>query len=228
MVSGGSDDSLRPGVGLALVGMDWSVAIWLLILLAVASLWVYRQGARINRIRAQEVARILERVLEPEDQTYTWLGGLIGFHAEYSLKDGDRAEATLTLLPRQSLLYYPIARLLTSRHDRLYLLIRRSQAPPFEFHLLHPRRRLLTGRIERAAQLTRETWPLDGIPFQAAYDPGAEVGPLRRWAEALPFPDALSHLAVVPATRTVFLSLKLDLPTLEPLLRHFLALTKRI
>ena len=208
--------------------MSWTVALGFLLLLAGLSIWAYRQGAAVNRERARMAAEVLERCLNPQDQTYTWLGGLIGFYAEYRLRNGDRAEVTLTLLPRQSLLYYPIARLLTSRHDRLYLLIRATHPPPFEFHLLHPKRRLLTGRIEREPQLARETWTLGGIPFRAAFDPGAQVEPVRRWAEKLPDPDLLSHLALVPRTRTFFLSLKLEPGGLEPLLCRFRSLTKRL
>jgi len=45
--------------------------------------FAFYRGVKINVKRARELASILEEVLKPEDQTYTWLGGVIGFSAEY-------------------------------------------------------------------------------------------------------------------------------------------------
>ena len=71
---------------------------------------------------ARRTAREAEEALEPLNQTYTWIGGAIGFHATYHLEQGAEVRATATFLPRQSPLYLPVARLLRGP-DRLQLTV---------------------------------------------------------------------------------------------------------
>jgi hypothetical protein len=80
----------------------------------------HRQGVRVNWQLARRLAGELEAALKPADATYTWIGGAIGFHATYELAPGIQAKATVTLLPRQSPFYLPVAQLL-GRYDRLEL-----------------------------------------------------------------------------------------------------------
>ena len=77
-------------------------------------------GRKKNLSIVKSVGNTLEEVLKPNDQDYTWLGGSIGFHANYKCKDFKNVEATLTLLPRQSPLYYPVS-FLVSGFDKLYV-----------------------------------------------------------------------------------------------------------
>ncbi len=81
----------------------------------------YYVGYRKNLSYIKKAASVLEEALKPKDQTYTWLGGVIGFSGEYVVKGFENVHASLFLLPRQSFLYMPIA-LVTTRYDRLEIL----------------------------------------------------------------------------------------------------------
>lgn len=70
----------------------------------------------------KEVGHTLERFFKPETQKYIWLGGVIGFHAEYETKKYGKVKVIFTTLPRQSFLYLPVA-LFLGRTDRLEILL---------------------------------------------------------------------------------------------------------
>ncbi len=81
---------------------------------------LFFHGRRRNRAIALRVSRELEAALGPGDATYTWIGGLIGFHARYEVDGLERARATCTLLPRHAPLYMPVS-LLLRRSDRVHV-----------------------------------------------------------------------------------------------------------
>ncbi len=78
----------------------------------------YLQGVRINRALAWWTAHEIERFLRVEEGTYTWMGGVMGFEGHLRGKYGP-VHTVVTFLPRHALLYYPVARFLTSRGDRI-------------------------------------------------------------------------------------------------------------
>ena len=77
-------------------------------------------GFKKNYKKIKKVANTLENILKPIDTEYTWLGGVIGFKANYKLEASTEILLNYTNLPRQSTLYMPIA-LLLGRYDRLEL-----------------------------------------------------------------------------------------------------------
>ncbi len=85
---------------------------------AVVLLVAFVEGQRINRALARWVAHELERFFRVEGGTYTWLGGVMGFEARLYGRMGP-VHAVVTFLPRHALLYYPVARFLTSKGDRI-------------------------------------------------------------------------------------------------------------
>jgi len=89
----------------------------------------YFQGVRLNRALAWWTAHEIERFLRVEKGTYTWMGGVMGFEGHLQGKYGT-VQAVVTFLPRHALLYYPIARFLTSRGDRVRI---RCQGQEFLF-----------------------------------------------------------------------------------------------
>jgi len=97
-------------------------AFWLIVVLATAMVYWYFYWRKRMLKFMRDITVSLEGALKPRDKTYTLLGYLVGFRAVYEL-DGKsgfrRAYVLLLLLPRHSLLYYPIAKLITSRVDRL-------------------------------------------------------------------------------------------------------------
>ncbi|OHD54073.1 MAG: hypothetical protein A2Y33_10165 [Spirochaetes bacterium GWF1_51_8] len=80
----------------------------------------YFVGRRLNLKKAREVSGVLEKILVPKDQTYVWIGGVVGFRASYVVNGFRQVRVTMLMLPRHSLLYLPVS-LITSRSDRLWV-----------------------------------------------------------------------------------------------------------
>ncbi len=96
---------------------------WIIPLIALALITTlgYFQGRKKNRWISGWIARESEEALKPKDTTYTNFGGTIGYNFVYRMERPFReGKGTFTLLPRQSILYFPIS-LLIARHDRYYL-----------------------------------------------------------------------------------------------------------
>jgi len=92
-------------------------------LLTVGYLW----GRRQNKEISLAVLKDLIDVIRPDDQTFTNIGGAIGYHANLLVKKKgallSRADATITLLPRHSWLYLPISKIIR-KYDRLFITLR--------------------------------------------------------------------------------------------------------
>ncbi len=114
----------------------------LILLLSAVAMYQFFRGRKLNLMMMSKVSKGLETALKPTDKEYAWLGGYVGFRANYSLEHGE-VEATLTLLPRQALLYLPVS-LLVNRSDRLYLVFRGRIALE-EIHIFGKRRMLRRG-----------------------------------------------------------------------------------
>ncbi|BAS29133.1 hypothetical protein [Limnochorda pilosa] len=153
------------------------------ILLAGVTFLFYRWGRRRNTEIAERSARELEEALRPEDQSYTWIGGLIGYRVDYRVRRGElnRVEATLTMLPRHSLLYLPFSWIIR-RSDALYLLFRPNVPLRGRGHLI-----LLdhgsAPRVDRPEDLRVEELRLGRHRFRLLYGSDAAAAFLRRVAE---------------------------------------------
>jgi hypothetical protein len=121
---------------------------------ALVLVFGYIFGRKINLRLSREVSKELERIFAPKDQTYVWIGGLIGFRAAYVVEGLTYLKITMLMLPRHSILYYPISKL-TSRNDRLWVDWGLKQDPGFEFHIAEYKSRRLISEIEKNPRLTR-------------------------------------------------------------------------
>jgi len=117
--------------------MDVLVLVILSILAASMVIWYYYWRRRMLWLM-RDIVVALENRLKPLDKNYVLVGYLVGFKAEYKLDNAGRrkAYAMLLLLPRYSLLYYPIARLFTSRMDRLDVLLKDASSKPRRSHIV--------------------------------------------------------------------------------------------
>ncbi len=77
--------------------------------------WGYKKNLAIMK----KTARLLEEYFTPTKKYYTWIGGVVGFEAQYFLLDGRKIHVKLILLPRHAILYYPIS-LLLHKGDKLF------------------------------------------------------------------------------------------------------------
>ncbi len=87
------------------------------------------QGRRINILTMRTLSRLLEHELRPLDKEYVLLGLYAGFRARYVTHDRKVVEAFVILMPRYSILYMPIAKIL-NRRDILVLRVQTGKKLP--------------------------------------------------------------------------------------------------
>lgn len=117
-----------------------SLLAYLIFGLAAAMMLGWRRGVRTNRLLLVETCTATERVFQPTDTSYTNIGGLVGYNFTYQLDLAafHRLDGTITTLPRQSLLYYPLARFM-GREDNLILTLFCHPRAPGEGHIVEGR-----------------------------------------------------------------------------------------
>ena len=184
-----------------------SLVFPILVILAVVLVAGYFLGRRKNLLLMKRYADVLENALRPDDQQYTWLGGYIGFKAEYKGKWGvvNKVRPTLHLKPRLSLLYYPIA-LLTMRHDKLYIVAETSQAIKGEAHLIQKGYyRMIGPNIENVDKFQRRNVILGGRDFELFFREWKEGERLLGWAQGLMIDlNRVKHLSFTSSTNVLY------------------------
>jgi len=187
----------------------------ILILAGVASLQFYR-GRKLNLMLMEHYIKVMREVVKPEDENYTWLGGYIGFRAEYLVNKGNikKFEFTLTLLPRHSLLYFPIS-LATSRHDKLYVVVRPLSEIKREAHLIQKGYYRLGLDIDNIDVLNREIIEIDGKKYHALYRKRRDIDELKAFVERFKTPRNVKHVAMTPDTNVFYVQMKPDPETIS-------------
>jgi len=184
---------------------------WILPVLIVAALLTtasYFFGRRENASLMKLYADVAERTVKPLDQKYTWIGGYIGYKAEYKVKDEivKQIKTTLQLKPRMSLLYYPVARF-TMRHDKLYIVFECKRSLPGEAHLIKKGQyRLIPPGIENVEQFRRRDVTVGGVDFELLSLDSRGEKELLHWAEQLRAEDysRVKHLSFTSSTNVVY------------------------
>jgi len=187
-----------------------SVTSWLfplLIALAIVTTAQYFLGRRKNLILMREYADAIEHALKPIDKTYTWVGGYIGFKAEYKVKQEvvKTVKATLHLKPRLSLFYYPIAKL-TMRHDKLYVVMETSKDIASEAHLIQKGMyRMIPPGIEHVEKFHKKDVKLGDRDFEMLYQDGKGERQLLPWAQSLKVDfKRIKHLSFTSSTNVIY------------------------
>jgi len=180
------------------------------ILLTLGYGWGRRRNKRITVATFDAIAS----VLRPKDQQFTNIGGLTGYHANFVPHKNryiKRVDATLTLLPRQSWLWYPFSRLIR-RFDRLFLafhLTPRASGALEEGHLIEKSYSSFGGaKIENAFSLQQERLQWGGRVFFLYYQSSKVKRHLERCRELIgDDPGPLRHVALVPERDRLFVFL---------------------
>ncbi|EEB74860.1 hypothetical protein [Thermococcus sp. AM4] len=180
----------------------------IMVVAALTSIQFYK-GRKLNLQLMQHYLRTIEDVVKPKDKDYVWLGGYIGFRASYKVnRDNIRKfEYTLTLLPRQSLLYFPIA-LLTSRHDKIYFVIRPESQIKREAHLIQKGYYRMKPSIENEDFLQRETIEIAGKEYEALYEKKRDIVKLKELVQNLSKPHNVKHVSLTPKTNVFYVLMK--------------------
>ncbi|NJE10556.1 hypothetical protein [Thermococcus sp. MAR1] len=189
--------------------MDNQVLFAAIFLIAGISALQFYRGRKLNLMLMEHYIQAVKEVIKPEDELYTWLGGYIGFRAEYKVhRDNLRKfEYTLTLLPRHSLLYFPIA-LITSRHDKLYLVIKPFSDIRREAHLIQKGYYRMRPGIDNEELLRKEVIEIAGKQYEALYEKRRDVENLKALIESLSRPANIKHVSLTPKTNVFYVQMK--------------------
>ncbi|PIE32858.1 hypothetical protein CSA56_13755 [candidate division KSB3 bacterium] len=179
------------------------------------------RNRKYNLFTIQAIGKELESALQPVDQTYTWLGGSVGFNAEYSTeKPLRKVDATVTMLARQSMLFYPISKLLFG-NDRLFVVLYPSHKTiKREAHILdHWYYKLRLRTFDNESALKHSSIQLNGKTFDIFSSDQAGITMLTAWIQALPCSERVKHVALTPDSGTVYLYMDPKVETVAPVVR---------
>ena len=187
----------------------------ILVLAGIASLQFYR-GRKLNLLLMEHYIKVIKDIVKPEDENYVWLGGYIGFRADYKVNRQNikKFEFTLTLLPRQSLLYFPVS-LVTSRHDKLYVVIRPFNNIRREAHLIQKGYYRLRPDIENEDLLQKETVRIGSKDYEALYEKKRDIMKLKELVESLSKPGNIKHISLTPKTNVFYVQMKPEPETIS-------------
>ena len=194
-----------------------------LIVVALGTTIFYFFGRRQNAALMNLYANAFEKTLRPLDQKYTWIGGYIGFKAEYKVKDEvvKQVRATLQLKPRMSLLYLPVVRF-TMRHDKLFIVFECKQSLPGEAHLIKKGQyRLVPAGIDHPEQFKKRDVTVGGEGFELLSLDSRGEKELLHWAEDIAGDNGslIKHLSFTSSTNVVYAFIDPTVELIEKTLR---------
>jgi hypothetical protein len=179
------------------------------VMLSLGYLWGRRRNQRIFFAAFND----LVSVLEPKDQQFTNIGGFTGYHANFVPHRNRyvrRVDATITLLARQSWLWYPFSRLLR-RFDRLFLVFHLSPAAIGvleEGHLIEDSYSRFHGsKIENASELRHRSLSWGGLTWHLYSASDAVEREMESCRAALGEPQGVRHIAMVPEQERLWMFL---------------------
>lgn len=203
------------------LGLSFYDIIVIAFVLAITAVLQFFRGRKLNLVLIEYTARKLEEVLKPRDKEYQWVGLYVGYKARFILSRNSlrRAEAVVTLMPRHSLFYYPIA-LLTSRFDRLFLFFRYDREFNGEAHIIRKYYYRLGPKkvIKNIDRMDVEDVEIGGKVFHLVYTDARLASKLSKMVKKLSNPQVVNHLAVVPASKSLFLAAKIKPKEFDELL----------
>ncbi len=168
----------------------------------------YFWGRRENKGIFLSALNGLVEVVKPDDQTFTTIGGVVGYHANLLIKGKgpiSRIDATITLLPRHSWLYIPISKLIM-KHDRLFITVHLRYPPAGEAHLIEARYASFRGpKIKNAHRLEKREIAWGPRDFYLYYETLKMRDHLMRFVDSNRDPGIIRHIAIVPGERRCFI-----------------------
>lgn len=168
----------------------------------------YFWGRKKNKALALSVFDDITNVIKPDDQTFTNIGGAIGYHANFFIKRKSpisRVDVTVTFLPRHSLLYFPISKLI-KRYDRLFITLYLRNDPSEEGHLIETKydgfRR---SKIINAHLLNKEEVRWGNYKFFLYYKSVKMRDNFMKFVDSNPEPGVIRHIAIIPDQKKCFI-----------------------
>lgn len=199
------------------ISFTTSTLFFLFVLAIGIIMLVFFRNKKYNLLTIQAIGKELEAALQPKDQTYTWLGGAVGCIAEYITERPLRkVDATITMLARQSVLFYPISKLLFG-NDRLFVVFHPFEKSRREAHVLEKWYYTLRLRkLDNQNVLNREEIAVQGKTFYLFSSDKAGIEKLSAWVQTFPAPKLLKHVALMPEAGTIYLYMAPQLTYVTP------------
>jgi hypothetical protein len=167
----------------------------------------YFWGRRQNKKLFLSAFNDLVDIVKPDDQTFTNIGGVVGYHTNLFIKKKgpvSRVDATITLLPRHSWLYFPISKII-SKYDRLFITLYLKQNPLGEGHLIEKKYAGFRGpKITNEQRLNKETIKWGKHDFYLYYVNLKVRDHFIKFMELNPEPAIIKHIAIVPDQKKSF------------------------
>jgi len=182
------------------------------IVLAGLAMVQFFKGRKINLNLMYFSMKKAEEALHPIDKNYTLVGIYTGYSAKYILRGPvEEAELVVLLMPRQALLYYPIA-LITSRFDRFYLRLAYRGRVRAEAHVIKSGyyRRGIKRTIKGYERMGKEEVMINGSKYHVLYTSKDAALKLLEWVKRQSKPTLVNHVALVPANNSLYLAAKLE------------------
>jgi len=169
----------------------------------------YFRGRKQNKDLFLSAFNDLMEVFHPDDQTFTNIGGAIGYHANLFFRKKkaflSRVDATITMLPRHSWLYLPMSKLIR-KYDRLFIELYINNKPREECHLIEDQYSRFAGaKISRPERLNRETVTWGTYTFYLYYETPESQKRLMDFIDQNPEPGIIRHIAIVPDQKKCFI-----------------------
>ncbi|NJE26102.1 hypothetical protein E3E22_05605 [Thermococcus sp. MV5] len=194
----------------------------IMVLGAVAALQFYK-GRRLNLSIMEYYLRTIESIVKPKDKEYVWIGGYVGFRAFYKVNEAnlDKFEYTLTLLPRQSILYFPVSKII-NRHDKIYFVIKPYTTIRREVHLIQKGYYRFKPKIEDEELLQREVIEVNGKQYEVLFEKRRDVELLRDFIQGFSKAENVKHISLTPKTNVLYVFMKPEIETIEQDVRHII------
>ncbi|RLF89411.1 hypothetical protein DRN43_03810 [Thermococci archaeon] len=196
------------------------ILLLIMVLGALATLQFYR-GRKLNLTVMDYYLRTIEGIVKPKDKNYIWVGGYVGFRAYYKINEGniENFDYTLTLLPRQSILYFPVSKLI-NRHDKIYFVVHPHSKIKREAHLIQKGYYRMKPKIENEELMQKEIVEVDGVKYEALFEKRRDVELLREFLQGFSRIKDVKHISLTPKTNVLYVFMKPDLETIEKDTKH--------
>jgi len=193
-----------------------------LLLLGIAGSAQYFLGMKKNRWLGHRMSQQAEKLLKPKDTEYINIGGAIGYHFKYKLRDPwSNAKGSYTFIPRHSLLYVPFTYLVGNR-DRFFMNLFTDKKLIGEGHIIE-KGHLSHAKIDGEWSMSKEEIKRGDKTFILMWRQESILPTLRRTFETMPELDSLTHFCCFDDNKTFFLYLKPKKGEIENNLNHFLS-----
>ncbi|HDM75559.1 MAG TPA: hypothetical protein ENG51_03710 [Deltaproteobacteria bacterium] len=192
-------------MSISITSAEFALFLGLSIVIAV----LYYVGYKRNMKTIEAVSKSLENSLKPSDKEYTWLGGVLGFTGNYTIEGFEKVTASVFMLPRQSILYFPFS-YITTGYDRVEVLFFLKNKVWNEVHVIRDiKPSYQMPKIFNAHLLKTEKLTINEKPFVVMYrNKTGEVDSIISLGQSLE-PLGIMHIALTPEKRVLYVRLKI-------------------